>query len=154
MLKKLIVLYLLLGSASLQAGNANVFEYTVNKPLDQVYQSLYQALEAEGFYVVFEVNVGANISRFAEKWGENYNRNQLSAIRSMVFCNGWYANAVSNADPSMLALCPLRLSLIEKKGASTALFVRPTAIAVDSPAYTILQRIEKDVIGAIKTGMK
>lgn len=154
MLKKLIILYLLLGSGSLQAGNAGVFEYTVKKPVDQVYQSLYQALEAEGFYVVFEANIGGNISRFAEKWGDNYNRNQLSAIRSMVFCNGWYANAVSNADPSMLALCPLRLSLIEKKGSSTALFVRPTAIASDSPAYAIMQRIENEVISAIKAGMR
>ena len=154
MLKKFVLLCVLLSATSVQAGNASVFEYTVKKPVDQVYKSLYQALEADGFYVVFEVNVGRNISRFAEKWGDNYNRNQLSAIRSMVFCNGWYANAVSNADPSMLALCPLRLSLIEKNGTSTALFVRPTVVGADSPAYTILQRIENEVIDAIKKGMQ
>ncbi len=44
-----------------------------------------------------------------------YNRSKLSAIRSMVFCNGWYANQVSNKDPHMLALCPLHMTLIEKE---------------------------------------
>ena len=118
--------------------------------MDQVYGPLYKALEEADFYVVFEANIGRNLSRFADKWGENYNRNKLDGIRSMVFCNGWYANAVSNADPSLLALCPLRLTLIERKGVTTVLFAKPTAIAADSPASKVLQRIEQEVITVIK----
>jgi uncharacterized protein (DUF302 family) len=71
----------------------------------------------------------------------------------MVFCNGWYANQVSNKDPSMLALCPLHMTLIEKDGSTTALFARPTVIAADSPASGILQELESEVITAIKKGM-
>jgi len=71
----------------------------------------------------------------------------------MVFCNGGYANAVSNADPSMLALCPLRLTLIERNGSTTALFARPTVIAADSPARKVLEKVEKDVITVIKQSM-
>ena len=150
MLRKIMILAAFLLTQTVQAANPNVFELSVNKPMAEVYGPLYKALEDDGFFVVFEADIGANLSRFAEKWGENYNRSKLDGIRSMVFCNGWYANAVSNADPTMLALCPLRLSLIEKQGKTSVLFVKPTAIAGDSPARDILQRVENDVTGVIR----
>ena len=153
MIKKILLISLLVFSQSSLAQNQNVFEHAVDKPLDQVYSRLYQAMENDGFYVVFEANIGKNIARFAKKWGDNYNRNRLDGIRSMVFCNGWYANAVSNADPTMLALCPLRLSLIEKAGTTRVLFARPTVIAGDSPASGILLRIENEVIAVIKKAL-
>ncbi|MDH5736409.1 MAG: DUF302 domain-containing protein, partial [Gammaproteobacteria bacterium] len=143
-------LLLLLLNSSVFAQSASIFQHQVSRPMDQVYGALYKALEDEGFYVVFEADIGKNLSRFAEKWGENYNRNQLDGIRSLVFCNGWYANAVSNADPAMLALCPLRLSLIEKKGMTTVLFARPTVIAAESPARQVLMRVENEVIDIVK----
>jgi uncharacterized protein (DUF302 family) len=121
--------------------------------MSQVYADVYKGLENAGFYVVFEADIGANISRFAEKWGEDFNRNQLDGIKSMVFCNGRYANAVSNADPDMLALCPLRMSLIEKAGKTSALFVRPSVIAAASPAKPLIETIESEVITAIKQAM-
>ncbi len=152
-MKKWLLVFFVLFTGSLQAANKNVFEHSVNQPMQVVYDQLYKGLEDEGFYVVFEVNMGQNLSRFANKWGENYNRNNLDAIRSMVFCNGWYANAVSNADPSLLAICPLHVSLIEKEGNTTVLFARPTAIAVDSPAFKIVKRIEDDVIATIKKSL-
>ena len=152
-MKKWLFVLLMVFSGVLQAGGKNVFEHSINQPMQSVYDQLYKGLEDEGFYVVFEVNMGKNLSRFANKWGENYNRNKLDAIRSMVFCNGWYANAVGNADPSLLAICPLHVSLIEKAGKTTVLFARPTAIAVDSPAFKIVRRIEDDVIATIKKSL-
>lgn len=154
MLRKIMFIVALLSTQMLQAANPNVFELSVNKPMTEVYGPLYKALEDDGFYVVFEADIGANLSRFAEKWGENYNRSKLDGIRSMVFCNGWYANAVSNADPSMLALCPLRLSLIEKQGKTSVLFVKPTVVAGNSPAGEVLQRVENDVIAVIRKALK
>lgn len=153
MARIILFLYLFLTSLVVTAGSAPVFEYQVKKTMDQVYTPLYKALEDEGFYVVFEANIGRNMARFSEKWGDNYNRNQLADIRSMVFCNVWYANAVSNADPSMLALCPLRLSLIEKSGTTRVLFARPTVMAVDSPAVDLLSQIENEVIGIIRKSL-
>ena len=149
----ILVVFLLSWTGMAYAVSPNVFEYSIEKPMEQVYAPLYKALEEEGFYVVFEADIGRNLSRFAEKWGDNYNRNKLGGIRSMVFCNGWYANEVSNADPSLLALCPLRLTLIERKGSTTALFARPTAIAMNSPAKKILQQLEQDVMAVIKQSM-
>jgi len=152
-INKIAVLLLLLMSFSVSAQSPHVFQYQVEQPMNQVYDNVYKGLEDEGFYVVFEANIGKNLARFAEKWGENYNRNKLDAIRSMVFCNGWYANAVSNMDPTMLALCPLRLTLIEKQGSTTILFARPSVIASESPALQLLSRIEAEVITIIKKNL-
>ncbi len=152
-ISKVFTLLILLSSFSVWAGESTVFEYSVNRPLDEVYSQVYKGLEDDGFYVVFEANIGRSISSMADKWGEDYNRSKLSGMRSMVFCNGWYANQVSNKDPRMLALCPMRMTLIEKDGKTTALFARPSVIAASSPALPILQRLENEVMAAIKKSM-
>ena len=141
-------------SSSSSSTSGAVYRQQVDRTVDQVYDKLYKSLEDAKFFVVFEPDIGANLSRFAEKWGDEYNQNKLTAIRSMVFCNGWYANKVSNADPDMLAICPLHLSLVERDGKTTVLFIRPGVIGQNSPAKAILESIESDVIEAIKAGLE
>ena len=154
-MKSLLQWSLLMLCLSFSSANAasGVFEMTVDKPVSEVYDKVYKSLEDARFYVVLEPDIGKNLSGFAERWGDDYNRNKLSAIKSLVFCNGWYANQVSNKDPGMLAFCPLRMTLFEKDGKTTALFARPTVIAADSPALEILTELEYEVIAAIKQGM-
>jgi uncharacterized protein (DUF302 family) len=152
-MRKLLLILLMWVSPFAQAADETVFSYSINKPLNEVYDRVYKELEQQGFYVVFEANIGKNLSNFADKWGEDYNRSKLDGIRSLVFCNGWYANQVSNADPAMLAICPLHITLIEKAGATTALFVRPSVIAANSPAHAVLSQVETKIINAIKTAM-
>jgi len=146
---------LLLSSASVFADDdvQRVYKQQVDKPVSEVYDQLYKSLENARFFVVFEPNIGESLARFSDKWGDDYNRNNISAIRSMVFCNGWYANKVSNLDPDMLGFCPLHLTLIEREGKTTALFNRPGVMAGNSPAKELLKKIEYEVIEAIKQGM-
>jgi len=142
------------GSFTNGSSNSAVYRQQVDSPVDQVYDNLYKSLEDARFFVVFEPDIGANLSRFSEKWGDEYNQNKLTAIRSMVFCNGWYANKVSNTDPDMLAICPLHLSLVERDGKTTVLFIRPGVIGQNSPAKAILETIESEVIEAIEAGLQ
>jgi len=151
-----IILFLLLSLGvvgSTQAADM-VFEASASIPLDKAYDKVYKALEDRQLWVVFEANIGKNLSGFAERWGKDYNQQELEGIRSMVFCNAWYANRVSNLDPSMLALCPQRLTITHKQGSSTVLFIRPSLIAGDSPAKSVLLELEKEVIAAIREGLK
>ncbi len=150
----LFVFIALLNNFNVQAVESSIYKQTVKQPMEKVYPAVYAALENARFYVVFEPFISKNIERFAGKWGESYNQNKLDGIRSMVFCNGWYANQVSNADPDMLALCPLRLSLYEKAGETTVVFARPTVIGRFSKAKPVLEEIETRVIDAIKEGIK
>ena len=130
----------------------SVYVKKVKGEFSATYKKVFTALENNGYFVVFEPNIGKNLSNFAQRWGKNYNKNDLEAIRSMVFCNAWYANEVSNMDPDMLALCPLHITLTHKKGVTSILFVRPSQIAADSPAKKVVTELELDVIRAVEQG--
>ena len=154
-IRTLFLVGIMIAMSSVFAGESpgNVYRQQVNKPLSEVYDKVYKSLEEARFFVVFEPNIGVNLARFSEKWGEDYNQNNLSAIRSMVFCNAWYANKVSNLDPDMLGFCPLHLTLIESDGKTIVLFNRPGLMAQNSPAKELLVKIESEVIEAIQKGM-
>jgi hypothetical protein len=136
------------------AAPANVLVWSVDKDMETTYQTVYKSLENNKYFVVFEPNIQANLSRFAERWGDEYNRNKLEGIRAMVFCNGWYANQVSNADPEMLALCPLHITLIQQRGATRVLFTRPSVVASGTKAQNIAKELEEDVSKAIEAAVK
>jgi len=149
-----VFLLTLFSTVQVLADTPGVRVWNIDKDLDTAYQVVYNSLEENRFFVVFEPDIQGNISGFAERWGDDYNRNKLQGIRAMVFCNGWYANAVSNADPDMLALCPLHITLIQKDGATRVLFVRPTAVAKGSKALSVATEIERDVAKAIDAAVK
>ena len=149
-MKRFVVLILsCLWLTQVSAESSNVLSWSIDKDIETTYKVVYNHLENNKFFVVFEPDIQRNLSRFADRWGENYNRNKLEGIRSMVFCNGWYANQVSNADPTMLALCPLHVTLIQETGNTRVLFARPTVIARDSEALSVAKELEQDVSKAI-----
>lgn len=115
------------------------------------YQKVSSALEEHRFFVVFEPNIGQSISRFEQRWGEDYNRNNFTAIRSLVFCNPWYVNQVSNQDPSMLALCPLSVTLTQQGTTTTLHMLRPSVIGQHSPARALLEELEADLVKALES---
>jgi hypothetical protein len=135
--------------SGLAAADSKVLVWNLDKDLETSYTTIYKALERNRFYVVFEPNIQRNLSGFAERWGDNYNRNKLQGIRAMVFCNVWYTNEISNADPDMLAMCPLHITLIQQQGSTRALFVRPTVVAADSKALAIAKELEQDIAKAM-----
>lgn len=145
----LFVLLLAL-SPPLWAGSPHVYEKTVSAPMDSVYPALHEALEERRFWVIFEPDIGRNIAGMAERWGDDYNRRELSGIRAMAVCNPWYTNQIANLDPAMLALCPLHISLVEKDGKTTILLLLPASVAGDSPATTVLKDVEKALVEAIE----
>lgn len=130
--------------------NPLVYDRTVSAGMKDVYKSIFTALENNSYFVLFEPNIGKNLSHFAKRWGDDYNKNKLDSIRSMVFCSGWYANKVSNIDPGMLALCPLHITLYSKNNKTHVLFVRPGKVAGTSKAQKVAKELEDDVIRTIE----
>ena len=135
------------------ATAGGIYSKTVNMDFDTAYKKVYAALEENRFYVIHEIDMGDSLARFKDKW-DDYNLNKLEQQKIMIICNGWYANQVGNADTNMLALCPMRVTLIHKQGATTALFARPSIFASDSKALPILQEIDGAVTGAIEQALK
>ena len=142
-------LLIALSVISLLANAQGIYKKTASMDFKTAYQKVYSALEDERFYVIHEINIGENLAGFKDKW-KDYNLNKVENQQVMIICNGWYANQVGNADPEMLALCPLHITLTEKEGRSTVLFVRPSAVAKGSKAEAIASEIEHKVIKAIE----
>lgn len=136
------------------AESPMIYEKQVKGNIEQTYKKVFEALENNGYFVVFEPNIGKNLAYFEKRWGKDYNKNNLEAIRSMVFCNAWYANQVSNADPQMLALCPLHITLVHKEELTRILFVRPSLVATGSAAEKVALELEQDVIRTIESGLR
>lgn len=135
------------------ADEPRVYVAEAKAVLETTYQAVHEALEEARFWVVFEADMGAQLARFAEKWGEDYNRSALDGIRTMVICNAWWANRVANADPEMLAFCPLRIALTRKAGVTRVMFARPTLMAAQSPALPVMQEIENELRAAVDAGV-
>ena len=133
--------------------NPLIYDRTVMSGMDEVYKNVFTALENNSYFVLFEPNIGKNLSHFAKRWGDDYNKNKLTSIRSMVFCNAWYANKISNIDPGLLALCPLRITLYSKNKKTHILFVRPGKVAGSSKAQKIAKELEDDVIRTIEVAI-
>lgn len=154
-MRQLTVLIIMLAmAATASASPPSLLTWDTGKNLETSYKVIYETLEENRFFVVFEPDIQANLEGFAERWGDNYNRNRLEGIRAMVFCNGWYANAVSNADPDMMALCPLHITLIQQHGSTRILFVRPTAVARGSKAEAIAAELEQAVADALEQAVE
>ena len=133
------------------ATNAGVFSLTGAMPLQQAVEAVSTLLDDAGYAVIDTLPISENLKRMAEKWGPDYNRNKLEGITALVFCSGWAVNQVSNLDPQLLGLCPLHVTLIHKAGTTTVLFNRPTALAKQSPARSVLLETENDVINALRS---
>lgn len=133
---------------------SGIYKQSTQADYNATYKKVYAALEDNRFFIINEINLGKNLSGFAKRWGDDYNRNKLENIQVMIICNGWYANQVSNFDTDLLALCPMRVTLIEKAGVTTALFAKPSTFAKDSKALPVLKEVEEMIISAIKSAMK
>ena len=151
--KKLLVFIVLFYSGFVWAELPGVMQWDVEHDSNRIYREIYRALEDHQFFVIFEANIGHNLRGYAARWGENYNRNGLNEIRSMVFCNVAYTNQLSNLDPGMLSLCPLHITVVEKDHITSILFNRPTHTGQGSAAMPLLKQIEAEVSEAIESGI-
>lgn len=153
-MKLTLTLLLALFSLNALAESPAVYEKSFDLNMDTAYKRVYKALESNGFKVVYEIDMHDNLSKFAAKNAvKDFNLNQLEGIKSLVFCNGPLAVKISNADPAMLSLCPLHLTLTQKDGKVSVLFVRPGVVAQGSKAEAPAKELEEKVIKAIESGM-
>lgn len=152
-LKNWLLLPLLLLAAQLNAAPAGVYTRSVDLAIDKAYAALHDALEEERFWVVFEADMGRRMASMAERWGDDYNRQGLNAVKSMVFCNIWWTNRLASVDPDLLSLCPLHMSLYEKDGRTTVTMLRPSVIAADSPGLDAAMELEKQLIGVVEKAL-
>lgn len=149
MLKHLILIVSVLFSTSLFAGSA-IYKVSVKEDFRSALHSIKKTLEDQNLYIISKADISGTLASMKGKLGKDYNKRDYEEAKSIIFCNPFYANDVMNADPDMMALCPLKIMLMTKNGKTTALFVLPSKLAGKSPAKKILIEVENRVKKALK----
>lgn len=151
------ILVLALGclmTLSANAATTTVYEKSAKMPLAEAVSHMESALKSHKLHVVTVIPVSKMLAKHKKEMGAKYNLSHLDGITGIVFCNGGIANAVSNDDPTLLAACPLHLTITEKDGVATALFARPSVIGSGDAAEPVLSKLEHMVTAAIDAGMR
>ena len=122
-----------------------VHQRDVSRPATEVYNKLFNALENNAYFVINEPDIGKTLARFSQRWGKDYNRNEIQLYRSLVFCNAWYANSIINVDPSMALICPQHITVIQIKNKTQIFYVLPSVAAQNSPAASVIKSMEEEI---------
>ncbi len=150
-MKKIILACIL--SVSLWATpSTNVYTVTYKNTIDKIEENLLEQFKSASFVIPWKMDILGEFKAkgLDKKFGKKFNTSKLTGVKTIIACNGKFGNMVMNADPAMMAYCPIRITLVEKNGKTTVLYVRPTTAPKDSKAYPILVKLEKKVIEAIE----
>ena len=147
---KKALLVLLLVSTSLFADA--IYSLTLKQNSNTVYNKLMASLADNHLVVVSEIDILAKFKQagLPAKFADEFNTNNLTAIKAIIACNGYFGNYISNEDPKMMALCPIRITLYEKAGETTIVYVKPTSVMADTKASEMIVKLEAQVIKAIE----
>jgi uncharacterized protein (DUF302 family) len=153
-MKKIILVCLM--ALSLWGAKSNVYTVTYNSSIDTVEKNMLDTFKAKKLVVVWQLDILEEFKKkgLDKKFGAKFNTAGLTSVRTLVACNGKFGNNIINADSRMMAYCPVRITLTEKDGKTTVLFVRPSSAPRDSKAYKLLVKLEKKVINAIEESME
>jgi uncharacterized protein (DUF302 family) len=151
-MKKILLMCVL--SLSLWANS--VYTVTYDEDIAEVEASILESFKDVGLVVVWKLDILEEFKKkgLDKKFGEKFNTAGLTGVRTIVACNGKFGNDIINADSDMMAFCPIRVTMTEKDGKTTVLYVRPSVGPKESKAHPILVKLEKKVINAIESGMK
>ncbi len=94
--------------------------------------------------------MGRRMETVAPDWGADYNRNKLTSVKSMVFCNLWWTNRLANADPNLLGLYPLHLSIFTRDGRTTVSWPRLSTMAEGSPGLETVQALDQELLEIVR----
>ena len=149
---KKILLACILSLSLWAAPETNVYSVTYNSSMDTVEKNILNYFKSAKLVVPWKLDILEEFKKkgLDKKFGDEFNKNNLTSVRTIIACNGKFGNMIMNTDPTMMAYCPIRITLVEKDGKTTVLFVRPSSAPRASKAYKILVKLEKKVIGAIE----
>lgn len=153
-MRKILLACLL--TLSVWGAESNVYKVSYNAPVDKVLDNILAKFKQEMLVVVWQLDILEEFRHkgLDKKFGKNFNKAGLTAVKTLVACNGKFGNDIINQDSDMMAYCPIRITLTEKDGVTTVLYVRPSSAPKDSKAYQSLVKLEKKVTKAIEDSME
>jgi uncharacterized protein (DUF302 family) len=148
-MKKLLLALLLVLSTSVYANE--IYKKEINLPIQEYFPRLKQAITANHMNVLYELNLIDKFKKsgYAKRFGKEFNKNKLKEVKTLLLCNGHVGNQVSNIDPDMMALCPIRLTLISQGKSTKVVFIKSSHVATSKKVKALLATLDQILINTI-----
>ncbi len=116
----------------------------IYEPLESYYPKLKKAIDENHMNILYEMDLIKQFKDegYSEKFGKDFNKNNLQGVKTLLICNGYVGNQVSNLDPKMMALCPIRLTIIEENKKLTVTFLRHDTIETSKEIKSLLTKLD------------
>jgi len=148
-MKRWLIVLSILYSTILCASE--VYKKEISLPIEIYYPKLIKAIKANHMNVLYELNLLEKFkaSGYDKKFGSEFNKSHLKAVKTLLLCNGYVGNQVSNIDPDMMVLCPLRLTLISTAAGTRVVFVKSSHLATSPKIKQLLATLDDILIHTI-----
>jgi len=148
-MKTIILTILLTLSANLFASD--FYTKVIYEPIETYYPKFKAAIKKNHMNVLYELDL---IKQFKDKgypakFGKEFNTNKLDGVKTVLVCNGYVGNQVSNIDPIMMALCPIRVTLIKEGGRTTVVFLKHSSVSAPKKIKDLLITLDNVIINTI-----
>lgn len=149
-MKKIVFILLLLLSSSLMA-QGTIYKKVINEHYDLYFPKLKKAIETNHMNIISEMDL---MSRFKEagydkKFGKDFNKNKLDKATSLIVCNGFVGNQISNIDVTMMAFCPIRITVMQQGSKTIVVFIRASGIATNPKVSSLLKSLDDVIVHTI-----
>ncbi|MHB1566591.1 MAG: DUF302 domain-containing protein [Acidiferrobacter sp.] len=149
-MKKNLVAVMALALIPIVSNAKPLYIRAVHAPIGIVYKNLVVALGHQGFKVPWGINIEKRMQMANRTLHmPNFNAQHLTDVRAMMVCNPFLFNAIANADPTMIALCPLHITLVSKGGVTYVQYPKEIALAAHTPVAKIARLIDTKIERAI-----
>jgi len=147
-MKKILLALLLV---SYVVAGDNIYKKVVNENYDSYYPKLKKELEINHVNVISEMDLIERFTQagYAKKFGKDFNKNHLEKVTSLILCNGYIGNQVSNIDVTMMAFCPIRLTVLKQGDKTIVLYVKSAPNASNPKVVSLLKTLDTVVINTV-----
>ncbi|WP_310441844.1 DUF302 domain-containing protein [Sulfurimonas sp.] len=148
-MKKLLLGVLLLLASSSFANE--VYKKEVATPHDVYMKEFKKAVKKNHMNVLYELDLIKKFkdAGYAKKFGADFNKNKLTAATTILLCNGYIGNQISNIDPEMMSLCPIKVSIISDGKSTKIIYTKYTGASTDREIAALLNTLDEVVINTI-----
>lgn len=149
-MKAFIVTLFLLFGANLFASE--FYSKVVHESFDSYYPKLKAAIKKNHMNIIYELDLIKQFKDkgYSEKFGSEFNKNKLDGVKTLLICNGYVGNQISNLNPAMMALCPIRLTIIQDSRKLTVTFLRHDSINAPQEVKSLLTTLDTILINTIE----
>ena len=148
-MRKTIVAFCIMNITALFAGE--IYTKEISLPIEKYYPKLKKAITSNHMNILYEIDLLKKFKKsgYLEKFGEDFNKNHLKAVKTVLLCNGYVGNQISNIDPDMMALCPIRLTVISTASGTRVVFVKSDHLAKSRKVQRLLATLDEILIHTI-----